>query len=112
MGDLLSVAFLPVPAATPLEGGGERYTGTLPSTPSLVLLGDQDAGGWTLTTRGGPATQPIRAFGWAVGFLPRAGPATFMVHFDGQRAKTVQIALLAILWFAALWLTRRQTRSA
>jgi GT2 family glycosyltransferase len=111
-GDLLSMASLPVPAATLLEGGGERYTGTLPSTPSLVLLGEQDAGGWTLTTPGGPAMHPIRAFGWAVGFLPRAGPATFVVHFDGQRGKTVQIAFLAILWFAALWLTRRQTRSA
>jgi MYXO-CTERM domain-containing protein len=77
-----------------------------------VLLGEQDTGGWTLTTPGAPATRPVRAFGWAVGFLPRAGTATFVVHFDGQRAKSVQIALLALLWFAALWLTRRQTRSA
>ncbi len=112
-GGLLSTAELPSPAATLLGGGGERYTGALPALPSLVLLTQQDGGGWTLTTPGGaPAVRPIRAFGWAVGFLPPAGRTAFEVKFTGQRAKTVQITFLAILWFAALWLTRRQTRSA
>jgi hypothetical protein len=110
--DLGAIVSLPAPHATPLSGGGQRYSGALFQTTSLVLLAQQDSGGWRLDPRsGGPSVRPVRAFGWAVGFLPPSGPSGFDVRFDRQRAKTVQVLLLALLWVAALWLTRRPIRS-
>jgi len=106
------IVSLPVPHATLLGGGGEGYSGVLTQTPSLVLLSQQDSRGWTMTPRsGGPLLRPVRAFGWAVGFLPPPGTTVFDIQFGGQRAKTIQVFLLALLWAAALWLTRRPIRN-
>jgi hypothetical protein len=106
------IVSLPVPDSTLLGGGGERYSGALTQTPSLVLLSQQGSGGWTMTPRrGGPSLRPVLAFGWAVGFLPPPGTTVFDIQFGGQRAKTIQVFLLALLWAAALWLTRRPIRN-
>jgi hypothetical protein len=102
-----AAATLGTPNAVPFEGGPQRYLGTLPADPSLVLLTQQFDGSWRLTTQGTAPRSPDRAFGWAVGFEASAGPADATVAFGGQRTRTIEVALLAIVWFVALWMTRR-----
>jgi GT2 family glycosyltransferase len=56
--------------------------------------------GWAADPGG---IEPFRAFGWALG-SPRG---TTALRFDGQWVRTAQMALLAALWLAVLWITRR-----
>jgi GT2 family glycosyltransferase len=107
---LESVAQLPAPHAEPL--GRSALTGAA-NSDSLVLLSQQFDPRWRLTFRAG--AQPLRpdkAFGWAVGFVGRPQPPGFAITFTGQRVRSVEIAVLAILWLVVLWQTRRPSAVA
>ncbi|HMC37310.1 MAG TPA: hypothetical protein VKK30_05540, partial [Actinomycetota bacterium] len=102
---------LPQPNASPLSGTDERYSGAATSGPGLALLSQQFDGGWRLSGGGATkVTQPRRAFGWAVGFDTPSAAMPFTVRFGGRGAKRAEIALLAILWLTAIWMTRRPLR--
>jgi GT2 family glycosyltransferase len=103
-GSPLEVARLRAAAVTPLAGGAGRFVGTLPG-PSFVLLSQQFDSRWRLTVGRGPAVPPERAFGWAAGFSAPAGPAS--VRYTAQWVRTLEMLALAVLWGAALWITRR-----
>ena len=111
-GDALAASALPVPRAVPLAGSDDRYSASGGPGPGLVLLAQQFSGSWRLrtTTPGSHAASPVEAFGWAVGFRLQGAASSFTVTFDGQRARTIEVTILALLWFAALWLTRRPAR--
>jgi hypothetical protein len=101
-------AELGVPDVTPFTGGPQRYRGTLPAEPSLVLLAQQYDGSWRLVVDGSSMGGPSRAFGWAVGFDGPRGPAEALATFGGQRVRTVETGALAVVWFMALWMTRKR----
>jgi GT2 family glycosyltransferase len=105
------VEALPVPTATTLDGGGEVYRGSGTTDRSLVLIASQFDGRWRLVPEGKSPLAPFEAFGWATGFRVPADTSTFSVRFGGQRARTAAVALLAALWAAGLWMTRRPARN-
>jgi GT2 family glycosyltransferase len=104
-------AALASPDAIPFEGGPQEYRGTLPTNPSLVLLTQQYDGTWRLEAGGAEPRGPDRAFGWAVGFDGPRGPSEAVVAFGGQQIRTVETGVLAVMWFLALWMTRRTARN-
>jgi len=75
--------------------------------PGVVVAATEYSGKWHLQTENGATALPFRAFGWGLGFDAAAGSARILVSFQGQAARSVQIAILGALWAAALWLTRR-----
>ncbi len=79
----------PLPAGWTTDGSG----GT------LFVSTEFDAG-WTAEP---PELEPFRAFGWALG----SPPGTTELRFDEQWIRTTEIAVLAALWLAVLWITRR-----
>jgi len=102
---LESVAQLPVPHA---EALGLAPVSGPATSDSLLLLSQQFDSRWRLTFRAGSSpVGPRRAFGWAVGFVGRPQPPGFSITFQGQRIRSLEIALLAILWLGVLWLTRK-----
>jgi len=107
-GGIRSIESLPSPGEPrPLGGPDEELAGSAGSK-GLVLLSQQFQGSWRLHPAGGrAAVRPRRAFGWAVGFPASEANGTFVVRFGGQRARDALIVLLAALWLAALWITRR-----
>jgi GT2 family glycosyltransferase len=109
-GGLVARAALPLPDAQPLGGSGERFSGTAGAGPSFVLLAQQFDGRWTLGDTRLVRVRPGRALGWAVGFGTPPGATGFTVQFHGQGIRTAEVALLTVLWFAALWMTRRPIR--
>ncbi len=48
---------------------------------------------------------PIRSFGWATAF--EDAPADVRVRYGSQFPRTVAMIVLAALWAAALWITRK-----
>jgi hypothetical protein len=100
-----SVARLPAAHAEPL--GLSPPSGTA-RADSLILLSQQYDSRWRLTLQAGAAPlHPRRAFGWAVGFAGSPRPPGFAIAFEGQRVRSLEIALLAMLWLGVLWLTRK-----
>jgi GT2 family glycosyltransferase len=103
--DPQSLSQLPVPHAEPV---GVGRLPPPPATDSLVLLSQQYDSRWRLTLEAGSRPlKPRKAFGWAVGFVGRPHPPGFAIGFEGQRVRSLEIALLAILWLGVLWLTRK-----
>ncbi len=106
-----AVAALPVVQATPLAGSGPRLTGSEGSSAGIVLLAQEFDPRWRLRpTGGGLEVEPHRSFGWALGFAAPDDAGPFEVRFHGQSIRAVQIAGVAALWLAALWITRRPVR--
>jgi hypothetical protein len=107
-----SVIPLAAPRSTPLEQfeQGRVYRGHGGGGPALVLLSQQFDSGWSLTSEGGGSLPARPAFGWATGFDLSSGAAGYELRFGGQRTRTLLIALLVLMWMAALWLTRRPVR--
>jgi hypothetical protein len=98
-----SVAHLPAAHAEPLL----RSPVSGSPDESLILLSQQYDSRWRLTLRqGAEPLHPRRAFGWAVGFVGSPGPG-FAIAFGGQRVRSVEIALLAMLWLGVLWVKRK-----
>jgi hypothetical protein len=108
---LLATSELEAPASVALSEGGDGFDGPASSAASLILLEQQFDPRWRLVgTDGQTALLPSRAFGWAVGFKVGAEPGGFSVRFDGQRTRTTELMVLALLWAFALWATRRPVR--
>jgi hypothetical protein len=106
--DLLAVAPLApdsVSALRPVPGG---YELTAPGDGGYVLIADQFDRGWRL--RSDQSTPAERAFGWAVGFPLEARSGPLLVRYDDQWERTAQMVGLAVLWAAALWITRKPAR--
>ena len=102
--DVSDPALLEVAPAdvTPLEGGGERWSGTAPEAGHVVVTQQFD-GGWRIES-GGERLAPFRGFGWAVaGRWTRA----VVVEYTNSRVRTAELVVLALLWLAALWITRK-----
>jgi hypothetical protein len=90
---------------SPLRRDGDGWTGTIPGPETgLALVTDQFDAAWS-GAEGGVETEPIPAFGWALGF--QADPGELTVRPDGL-PWTLQLVALAILWAAALWAVRRR----
>ena len=112
-GDQAEVEMLPRPDQRSLSSpSDETFAGAAITRPSLIFLAQQFDGRWRLQPEGGrqQSMAPIRAFGWAVAFRVDSAPAGFQVRYGGQSLRTMEIGLLAALWAAALWLTRRPVR--
>jgi hypothetical protein len=107
-----AVSALPVPETAPLQGGGQRYEGPPTAAPQLVMLSQQFDSRWRLVPRGAAPVLPQRAFGWAVGFRLPGSSQGSTVAFSGQRARSVLMSFLALLWLGALWVTRRPVHGA
>ena len=101
------------PHPTPLLPSGQAsFAGPPTTVRSLSLLSEQYDGHWRMQGKDGQTMlPPTRAFGWAVGFVSQAQATGFAIRFHGQTVRTVEMWLLAFLWAAALWATRRPTRS-
>ena len=80
-----------------VEGGWE---GGRRSGP--VFVSTEFQGAWQVE---GSEDEPFMSFGWATGFGPQEAPVT--VRYGSQLPATIQAWLLAAVWVAALWITRK-----
>jgi hypothetical protein len=80
-----------------VEGGWDGGEGSGP-----VFLSTEFDDAWTL--EGSDAT-PATAFGWATSFGTTDAPVE--VRYGAQLPATIQAWLLAVVWGAALWITRK-----
>jgi hypothetical protein len=69
-----------------------------------VVVADQFDPGWRIEN-GGERLSPHRAFGWAISSEVEPGSISFI--FTGQSMRSAEMALLGLLWLAALWITRK-----
>jgi hypothetical protein len=107
-----AVSSVPVTAAVPLSGSGKELGSANAPDLHLVLLSQQFDDRWRLVTRPeGREVTARTAFGWAVGFAKPPTASAFDVRFGGQWLRLAQLAFLAGLWLAALWITRRPVRA-
>ena len=81
----------------PVQGGWDG-----PSTDGLATMSTEFAGTWGIEDSD---AQPQRAFGWATAFIDTKGPVA--VRYGSQLPRTVETVLLASVWLAALWVTRK-----
>jgi len=84
----------------PLEDGGTSDV----ATAGEVVAADQFDPGWRVENQG-QRLLPQRAFGWAISSEVEPGSISFV--FTGQWMRTAEMALLGLLWLAALWITRK-----
>jgi hypothetical protein len=109
--DPASIEMLPAADAQSLPAvSDERFDGATISGPALVYVAQQFDARWKLFQAQGPIA-PSRAFGWGVAFRADALSPGWRVQYGGQASRTFEIGLLAALWAAALWLTRRPVKS-
>ena len=100
VGDPSAIAmWQPVPAV-PLERASGGWNG--PALPGTVFLSLEYDAQWALR---GDAAGPEVAFGWATSF--QADGERVEVRHEGELPARIQVALLALLWLAALWATRK-----
>ncbi len=72
--------------------------------PGEMVAADQFDPGWRIVNAG--ERLPARpAFGWAISGPVEPGDASFL--FVDQWMRTVEMSVLAVLWLAAMWITRR-----
>ncbi len=107
--DPSATATLPAPTGDPLDGSDQRYEGRASDATTMVLLAQEGVGSWRLE-QGDSRQEPLPAFGWAAGFRPPPAGGAFQVEFGGQRVRTSEMAVLALMWMAGLWITRRPVR--
>jgi hypothetical protein len=84
----------PEDGAAPVATGGD------------VVLADQFDPAWRIDA-GGRDLGVQRAFGWAIESAERAPAGIVSFSYGDQWARTTEMAVLGILWLAALWITRR-----
>jgi GT2 family glycosyltransferase len=77
---------------TPVDAAGE------------VVAADQFDPGWRVVN-GGERSPARPAFGWAIGGDVEPGDVSFL--YTEQWMRTLEMSVLAALWLAALWITRR-----
>jgi hypothetical protein len=100
VGDLSTIAmWRPVPAV-PLERASGGWDG--PAMPGTVFLSTEYDAQWALR---GVSARPEEAFGWATSFQATGAPV--QVRHEGGLPARIQVAILVLLWLAALWATRK-----
>jgi hypothetical protein len=97
---LVTVARLRRVPSEPLEAVGGGWDG--PAGTGTVYLSTEHDPRWALE---GGDRDPFVAFGWATAFEATGAPVR--VRHEGSTAAGLRVALLAVLWGAALWVTRR-----
>jgi hypothetical protein len=103
LGPSVEVTRAPHAALAPHEG---TWTGRVPFDGSgAVLFSTPFDGRWRLTADGDPG-RAIRAFGWSQGFAATFPADDVRIAYAGTWIRTLEIAALALLWAAALWITR------
>jgi GT2 family glycosyltransferase len=102
---LLPIASLPSFDGSMLRHAPGGYRGT--SSGGTALLASQFDSGWRLRGAGG-AVAPSEAFGWGTAFRAPTGPVT--IGYDRQWVRDLEVAVLAMLWIAAVWITRKPAR--
>ena len=90
--------------ARALEGGGETFTGSADAAGHVVVSEQFDAG-WRVDNAG-EVLAPFAGYGWAIAAPVQPGEVT--VRYTRQWLRTAELALLALLWVVALWVTRKQ----
>jgi GT2 family glycosyltransferase len=90
--------------ATPLEPTGSGWRGAAGDGDLAVVATAYDPA-WTLA---GSDAEPARSFGWSTSFDKVSGPVT--ITYGAQLPRTIAMWLLAFLWGAALWITRKPVR--
>jgi hypothetical protein len=81
------------------------------SSAGLLFLSQQFDARWRLERGdGSPSERPRRSFGWGVGFPVADADGSVTLRFGGQMVRDVELAAVALLWGAALWITRRPSR--
>jgi GT2 family glycosyltransferase len=109
--DPLSIEMLPMPDVRSVTAVTDQsFDGATVSGPALLFLSQQFDSRWKLF-QGQVPTGPSRAFGWGVAFRIDGTSPRWRVRYGGQSSRTLEICLLAALWAAALWLTRRPVKS-
>ena len=93
----------PPTEVTALDGGGERWSGVAPQAGHAVVA-EQFDGGWRVES-GGELVVPFPGFGWAVAATVDAGDVA--VEYTRGWIRTAELVMLAVLWIAALWITRK-----
>ena len=100
-GRLVDVARVGDAAVKPLKPVDGGWEGDASGGPVVISTEFDEA--WQLEGRDAP---PERSFGWSTSFR-RAGPGPVTIRYGGQLPRTIAIALLAAVWAAALWITRK-----
>ena len=99
---LLPISSSAVPQTSKLRSEVDGWSGT--SEGGTAFVGDQFDDGWRASAVG-TSVPPERAFGWAMTFP--VGSGTVAVAHEADLLRTVELWVLAALWLAALWITRK-----
>jgi hypothetical protein len=113
-GDPTAVAQLLPADPSPLDGTQEPYVAPPGgSSAGFAYLSQEFDSRWRLTSGAAAAIGPGRAFGWAIRFPVGAdvSSAGFTIDATDQWIRTLEVTLLALLWLAALWVTRRPPKA-
>jgi GT2 family glycosyltransferase len=103
-GDMEMIQRLARVSAIPLQATGAGWQGQSGDGDLAVVATAFDRN-WTLT---GSDIEPQQAFGWSIAFDGVSGPVSIV--FGGQLPRTIAMWLLASVWGAALWITRKPVR--
>ena len=89
---------MPASPLAQVQGGWEGPTGG----GDLAIVSTEYDGAWQVE---GSTATPTEAFGWSTSF-PVSG-ATAAIRYGSQLPRTIAAWLLAAVWAAALWITRK-----
>jgi GT2 family glycosyltransferase len=101
--DLGTISRMPRFRAVALEQAPGGWRGGA-SARGIAAVGSEFASDWVLEAGSG-TSPPREAFGWATAFEAPAG--RLRIRYTGQWVRTIEMALLGVLWIAALWVTRK-----
>jgi GT2 family glycosyltransferase len=101
---LLAISSSARPRAVRLSATGDGWSGS--SEGGFIYVAEQFDAAWRARAGTSQSTAPPRrSFGWAMGFP--VGSGTVTVAHDHDPIRTVELWGLALLWIAALWITRK-----
>ena len=100
--DLAPLARLGETDAVPLDREDGRWVGDVPAGTAYVA--EQFDAGWR-GQNAGSRVEPVEAFGWGISLKVAAGELE--ISYDRTMVRTAEIVALALLWIAALWVTRK-----
>lgn len=101
--DPAMVQLSPYVDASELRREDAGWTGEL-DVAGTAVVADQFAPGWRVAT-GEEGSPTFTGFGWAI--TGPAGPGQISVSFTDQWIRTTEMWVLAVVWLAALWITRK-----
>jgi hypothetical protein len=90
--------------AVPLEATGAGWQGDA-DEGGLATISTAYDGSWRLA---GSDEAPRQSFGWSTSFDRVSGPVA--ITYGAQLPRSIAIWLLALVWGAALWITRKPVR--